>query len=74
MPGTSKGARKAYQTIIDRYGEDSLREWQSKGGSRKVKKGFAKVDPQKLREISSKGGKGGKRGRSGVASQAGANK
>lgn len=56
MPGTRRGGLKAYRTALKNYGEEYLRQRAAKGGSVKVAKGFAKIDKEKLREISSKGG------------------
>lgn len=50
------------ETMIAKLGsEEAYREWHSrngkKGGSAKVKKGFAKMTPEKRKAAASKGGK-----------------
>jgi general stress protein YciG len=40
-----------------KYDQSKKREAQSKGGSAHVPKGFAKMSPEKRREIAKKGGK-----------------
>jgi general stress protein YciG len=39
-----------------KYNPETKRAAQSRGGSAKVKKGFAALSPEKLREIARKGG------------------
>lgn len=61
MAGTAKGGKSLRETMIKRYGseaawKDHLRQIGRKGGSAKVKKGFATLTPEEHRLLSSKGG------------------
>ena len=62
MAGSKAGSIKRKQTILDRYGvnEDgksvALSKYGTKGGKRKVKKGFAVMDKEKVREAGKTGG------------------
>ena len=68
MAGTKSGSLKRKQTILDRYGvnEDgksvALSKYGTKGGKRKVKKGFAKMSEEKRREAGKLGGTKSRRG------------
>lgn len=56
MAQTKEGARKAQKTIMERYSREQRAEWGRRGGKAKVKKGFARMDKQKLSEVGSMGG------------------
>lgn len=47
------------------YDREKMYEARRRGGSAKVKKGFASMTPERVREIASKGGKSGGNGRKG---------
>lgn len=64
MAGTRKGGLKAAQTNKQRYGENFFKTIGKAGGTVSRGGGFAKLaanDPEKLKEISSRGGKNSKR-------------
>ena len=52
---------KARQTALKHYSEEYLRKEAAKGGKAKVAKGFAKMDKERLVEISRKGGTASRR-------------
>lgn len=56
MSGTAEGGKKAAETNKRKYGEDYYSINGAKGGAKKVPKGFALMDRNKLIELSTKGG------------------
>lgn len=62
MAGTKSGGKLTAETNKSKYGEDYYRKIGAVGGKRKVKKGFATFDTERLQEISRRGGKVSKRG------------
>lgn len=61
MPGTKAGAAKATATLLARD-PDFFRKAGSKGGSKRVPKGFALMSTEDHAAASRKGGRNGKRG------------
>ncbi len=58
MTGKAGSHKKSNQGFAStKYDADKKRSAQSIGGSAKVAKGFAKMDPEKRKEIARKGGK-----------------
>lgn len=58
MAGTKEGALKGRETILKRHGKNFYKEIGAKGGKATTgNKGFALMDKDRLREISSKAGK-----------------
>jgi general stress protein YciG len=67
MAQTKVGISKQRQTMIEKHGSEEawtqfMRSIASKGGSRKVPKGFARMDKEKVRQAGLKGGAISKRG------------
>lgn len=56
MSGSVVGGKKAAHTTRQRHGADFYRRIAAIGGSRKVAKGFAMMEPEKHRAISKIGG------------------
>lgn len=56
MAGTKAGAEKARETIARLYTQKDFQEWGRKGGKKKVPKGFARMDKDKLSQVGSLGG------------------
>jgi len=62
MAGSKAGSLKRKQTILERYGvtEDgksvALSKYGAEGGKKKVKKGFAKMDREKVSQAGKLGG------------------
>ena len=52
--GTHKKSTQGFAS--SKYDQDKKRAAQSRGGMAKVPKGFAKLSPEKLREVARKGG------------------
>jgi hypothetical protein len=60
MPGTHEGGKAAAQTIKDRYGKGFFAKIGSEGGKKSKTGGWyqlAQENPEKHRQLSSKGGK-----------------
>lgn len=57
MAQTSTGGKKMVETINKKYGEEHWKTIGSKGGSRKVKKGFACATPEQRKAWGAKGGR-----------------
>lgn len=57
MAGTRAGGIKVRKTLMDRYGEDYFTHLGRKGGQVKGPKGFAKMEKERLYEVSARGGK-----------------
>ena len=65
MAGTKEGGLHTKETVLAKYGEDYYKKMGSKGGSvTGIAKGFALFNKEKLLEVSRRGGKNGKRGKS----------
>ena len=56
MAGTKAGGIKCRDENIRKYGEDYYQKIGAKGGAKKVPKGFALMDRNKLIKLSVKGG------------------
>lgn len=56
MAGTREGGARAAATNIGKYGEDFYKRIGSLGGQRKVPKGFALMDKEKVSLAGQKGG------------------
>lgn len=63
MAQTKKGAQKTRDTNIKKHGADFYAKAGAIGGSRKVPKGFAMMDKEKVRAAGAKGGSISRRGR-----------
>lgn len=61
MSGTRAGGAKAAQTNKAKYGDDFYKSIGSTGGKALVPKGFARMDKEKVRLASIKGGKKSRR-------------
>lgn len=61
MSGNPAGGLKAAKTTRLKYGNDFYDTVAAKGGKAKVSKGFAKMEPARLREVSAKGGRNSSR-------------
>lgn len=59
MSGTVEGGRKSMQTRVAKYGLDSLRQMQSRGGKKSSNSEYARTPEgqQHLREAGRKGGR-----------------
>lgn len=63
MSGTKAGGLKAAKTNKELHGENFYAEIGRKGGQNGHSGGFASMDKERLKEISAKGGRLGKRGK-----------
>ena len=60
MPNTTTHKKSNQGFDSNKYDQEKRREAQAKGGSAKVPKGFAKMSPERRREIASRGGGAGR--------------
>lgn len=63
MPGNKIGGKRAAAANKRFHGDDFYKRIGSLGGQKKVKKGFAMMSPEKIREAGKKGGTNSRRGK-----------
>ncbi len=66
MAGSKAGSKLMMETMRNKYGDEGVSEFfraiGKKGGSKRVTKGFGKMDKQKVREAGRRGGTISRRG------------